>query len=313
MSREMLFAAGAGVLSAVAGVAFLSRSAGALFFVYLASLPLFMVGLALGPRAVAFAAGVGFFTAGLLGGGFVAGVYGLMQTVPAWLLVKQLLLQRPGAADGRPVWYPLGEALAWLTMLAAGMLVITAVMAGSGERGFAAVIVDSLNRILVEIAPQLSDQRRGQTVAVMAPIFPGAVGASCMVMSVVNAVLAQNLLARMKRTLRPTPDYAALSLPQWLSWPLVGSAALALLGPGDLAYTGRNLTLIFAVPFFFVGLAVAHTWAKRLTYTGMALTVFYVVLFLSGWAMLVVAGVGMIEQWAGLRDRFAGGPPAKTE
>jgi len=50
MSRDMLFAIGAGVLSAVAGVAFLSRSTGALLFVYLASLPLFMAGLALGPR-----------------------------------------------------------------------------------------------------------------------------------------------------------------------------------------------------------------------------------------------------------------------
>ena len=316
MSRDMLFAIGAGVLSAVAGVAFLSRSTGALLFVYLASLPLFTAGLALGPRALVIASGVGFFAAGLLGGGFVAGVYGLMQAVPAWLMVKQLLLQRPGAAGGGIAWYPLGEALAWLTMLAAGVLVIAAVMTGSGDRGFAGVIADNLDRILAEIAPRLEIQHRTRTVAVIAPIFPGAVGGSCMLMSVVNAALAQNLLTRMKRSLRPTPDYAALMLPQWLSWPLVGSAALALIGPSDIAYTGRNLTLVFAVPLFFVGLAVAHTLARRVAYAGILLAGFYFVLFLSGWAMLAVAGIGMAEQWVGLRGRFSGrpvgGPPANT-
>jgi hypothetical protein len=315
MSRETLIAVGAGVLSAVAGVAFLSRSTGALFFVYLASLPLFMAGLALGPRAVVIGAGVGFFTAGLLGGGFVAGVYGLIQTVPAWLMVKQLLLQRPGAA-GPAAWYPLGEALAWLTMLAAGVLVITAFMLGSGERGFAGTIAYELDRKLGEIWPQLEIQHRAQTVAVMAPFFPGAVGGSCMLMSVINAVLAQNLLQRMKRNLRPTPDYATIALPQWLSWPLVGAAALALIGSGDVAYTGRNLTMIFAVPFFFVGLAVVHTLARRVAFTGILLAAFYVVLFLSGWALLAVAGIGMAEQWVGLRGRFpgrpSGGPPANT-
>jgi hypothetical protein len=138
-----------------------------------------------------------------------------------------------------------------------------------------------------------------------------------MVMSVVNAVLAQHLVTRMKRNLRPTPAYADLLLPQWMSWPLIGSAALALIGSGDLQFTGRNLTLVLAVPFFFVGLAVVHTWARRVAYTGVVVVVFYLILLLSGWAMLAVAGLGMAEQWIGLRGRFAGssrsGPPASLD
>ncbi|HEX9702686.1 MAG TPA: DUF2232 domain-containing protein [Rhodospirillales bacterium] len=317
MSKETLIAVGAGVLSAIAGVAFLSRSAGALFFVYVASLPLFMAGLALGPRAVMIGGGIGFFTAGLLGGGFVAGVYGLMQTVPAWLMVKQLLLQRPGDAGGGAAWYPIGQTLGWLAMLAAGILVMAAIMTGSSEPGFAGTIADSLDSILTAMAPQLDEARRAAAVAMMAPIFPGAIGGSAMVMSVVNAVLAQHLVTRMKRNLRPTPAYADLLLPQWMSWPLVGSAALALIGSGDLQFTGRNLTLVLAVPFFFVGLAVVHTWARRVAYTGVVVVVFYLVLLLSGWAMLAVAGLGMAEQWIGLRGRFAGssrsGPPASLD
>lgn len=317
MSKETLFAIGAGVLSAVSALAFLSRAPGSLIAVYLASLPLFMAGLAMGPRAVAIAAAVGFMTAGLFGGAFIAGVFGLMQALPAWLLVKQALLQRPAGPGGQAEWHPIGEALSWLTLLAAALLVIVAVTNIGGERSFSGMVSDKLDYILHAMAPHLGDGHRARTVAVMAPLFPGAVGGSWLIMSVVNAALAQAILVRTKRNLRPTPAYAETTLPQWVSWPLVGAAALALIGSGDLQYTGRNLAMVLAVPFFFVGLAVVHTLARRVAYKGLILAAFYLVLVLSGWAMVAVASIGVVDQWFGLRHRFAvppaGGPPATTE
>ena len=117
--------------------AFLSRVPGALFFVYLASLPLFMAGLALGPKAGMISSAVGFMAVGLVGGSLSAGVFGLMQALPAWMIVRQMLLQRPagvgpGSESGQRAvieWYPPGDMLCWLTMLAAGMLVFMAVAA----------------------------------------------------------------------------------------------------------------------------------------------------------------------------------------
>ena len=79
MLKETLIAIGAGVLSATLATAFLSRAPGALIFVYLASLPLFMAGLALGPKAAMVSSAVGFMVAGLVGGVLSAGVFGLMQ------------------------------------------------------------------------------------------------------------------------------------------------------------------------------------------------------------------------------------------
>ena len=121
----------------------------------------------------------------------------------------------------------------------------------------------------------------------------------------------------MGHNLRPSPAYAGLELPQWMTWPLLGSAALALLGSGEIEYTGRNLAMVLAVPYFFLGLAVIHTWARRLSFTGLILASFYLVLLLSGWVMLVVAGTGMLEQWRGLRKEAPGpdkgGPPEQTE
>ncbi|HEY4635442.1 MAG TPA: DUF2232 domain-containing protein, partial [Rhodospirillales bacterium] len=174
-----------------------------------------------------------------------------------------------------------------------------------------------LDELLHAMAPHLGDARIALSVQMMAPLFPGAVGGSWLIMSVVNAALAQAILVRMKRNLRPTPAYAETTLPQWVSWPLVGAAALALIGSGDLQYTGRNLAMVLAVPFFFVGLAVVHTLARRVAYKGLILAAFYLVLVLSGWAMVAVASFGVVDQWFGLRHRFAGppagGPPATTE
>ena len=323
MPKETLIAIGAGVLSAILANAFLSRAPGALVFVYLASLPLFLAGLALGPKAGMVSSAVGFMAAGLFGGGLSAGVYGLMQALPAWMIVRQMLLQRPAGAGPGPgngpesiqeavidpgaaiEWYPLGDMLCWLTMLAAGLLVFMAV-AAAGDNGLSALVALNLEQILQSIAPEMDPGRLEATVGIMAPLFPGAAGVSWLLMIIVNVSLAQGLLVKLGHNLRPSPSYRDLQLPQWMSWPLVGSAVLALLGTGEMEYTGRNLAMILAVPYFFLGLTVFHAWAHRVSFTGTVLVFFYLMLVLWGWSALMVAGLGVIEQWTGLSRRMAG-------
>ncbi|MFQ5765515.1 MAG: DUF2232 domain-containing protein [Rhodospirillales bacterium] len=316
MPKEMLIAVGAGVVSSIAAAAFLNQVPGGMFFGYLASLPLFMAGLAIGPKAVAIGGAVGFMATGLLAGGLAAGVFAMVQVLPAWLVVKQMLLQRSGGAAGAVDWFPAGEVLCWLTLLAAAMLALAA-LAGSGDEGIMTVVTTNLDHFLESVAPAMDEGRQATMVATMAPLFPGAVGVSWVVMTIVNGTLAQGLLVRTGHNLRPSPAYANLALPQWMSWPLIGSAVLALVGSGELEYTGRNLAMILALPYFFLGLAVVHSWTRRLAFTGVALAVFYTVLVIWGWAMLAVAGIGVLEQWGGLRQWFGGSgggqPPANDE
>lgn len=326
MPKETLIAIGAGVLSAISATAFLMRAPGAVFFVYLSSLPLFMSGLALGPRAVGISGAVGFMTAGLVGGGTLAGIFGITLALPAWLVVRQMLLQRPamgpGGAQASPQaapgasqveWFSPGEMLCWLTTLAGALLLMSALVSPWSGQSLSELVSTNLTQVMNEVARGMDPGRRDEAVAIMTPLFPGAMGASWLLMIIVNAASAQGLLVRLGHNLRPSPAYADLELPNWMSWPLVGSAALALIGSGELEYTGRNLAMIMAVPYFFLGLAVVHAWARRVAYTGMVLVAFYLVLVVSGWATLVVAGIGVLEQWSGIRNRFQGpgdqGPP----
>lgn len=310
MPKETLIAIGAGVLSAFSALAFLGHLPGAFAYVYLAPLPLFLVGFSLGPKKAAFSGAAGFMTAGMVGGGFSAGIYGLTQALPVWLVVRQLLLQRPSIDQSgeaiEPVktdWYPPGEMLCWLAMLAASILAFFAWYSANGEQGLSAQVTENLGSILKGLSPDLPSESRDNMVAIISPMFPGALACSWLIMTIVNAALAQGILTKFEKNLRPSPVYMDLELPQWMSWPLVLSAALALMGSGEIEYTGRNLAMVTALPYFFLGLAVVHTWAKRVSFPGFVLFTLYLVMVVSGWAVILVAGIGVAEQWVGLRNR----------
>jgi uncharacterized protein YybS (DUF2232 family) len=138
----------------------------------------------------------------------------------------------------------------------------------------------------------------------MAPLFPGFIAASWIVMVVFNATIALAILTRAKRMVRPKTKLANLMLPDWISWFIVISASITLLGQNELKFFSQNLTLILAVPFFFLGLAVLHKLATFVTFPRVLLSSLYLALLLSGWIALIITFAGIIEQWFGLRRYF---------
>ncbi len=313
MSKDMLIALGGGGLSAAAAMAFLAGSPGALGFVYLAPLPLLLVGLGLGAKAGMVAGITGFMLAGLTGGAMAAGMYGVFNALPAALVVRQALMQKPAGPSSGVEWYPVGSILCWLTVLGAGTFLMAVLASHAvGEAGIEGAVSTYLDRAFQIMAPALGAADRVNVVAAFTPLFPGFVVTSWVVMTAVNGVLAQAGLVRLGRSLRPQTPLADLKLPEWMSALLVAAAAVALLAPGELEYIGRNLVVILAVPFFFLGLAVIHALARRAvpqtTLLAVFYFVFYILLLVTGdWAAVMVAGVGLVEQWGGgLRRRIAG-------
>ena len=85
----------------------------------------------------------------------------------------------------------------------------------------------------------------------------------------------------------------------------LGAATVAgLYVPGWIGYYGGNLAIFLVIPFFFVGLAVVHAWCRGKSAGTFMLIAFYVVMVFFGWLVLVIAVLGLIEQWVGLRRRF---------
>jgi uncharacterized protein YybS (DUF2232 family) len=123
-------------------------------------------------------------------------------------------------------------------------------------------------------------------------------------MLVINGALGQGLVSRFQRNLRPSPDFAMLELPNWLS--VLGAALLigAILLPGSFGYFAKNAAFIMALPFFLVGLSVIHVAARRLSAGKLLLVFFYLLMLLFGWPAIFVAFFGLIEQRVGFRQKW---------
>ncbi len=303
MSRNTLIAMGGGGLSAIASMIAITGLPGALLFIYLAPLPLMLVGLGLGTTAATMAGISGFVIVGLLGGIMAAGLYAVAHAMPTWLVVRQSLLQIPGE-DGAIVWYPVGYILCWLASFGALVMLFAAVINVGGAGSLETSVGEYLNYVFEAVAPAMPAADRQSVALMLTPLFPGMAAISWLSMVALNAIFAQSILRRGNRNLRPGPSLTNLRLPDWISWMLVASAAIALLKVGDMEYLGRNMATVLAVPFFFLGLSVVHDFARHVGSPGALLAVFYLVMFFFGGALLVVAGVGIVEQWVGLRRHF---------
>ncbi len=105
--------------------------------------------------------------------------------------------------------------------------------------------------------PSAGTTDQAEIADAIALIIPGVVAASWMVMALINAVLAQGILARFKLNWRPAPDLAALDLPMWLPIALAAAATLTMLGDFG-RFFGVNAIVALSVPFCLAGLGVLH-------------------------------------------------------
>ena len=321
MKKETVIAILGGALSALLMASATPLVAGALtplamMPAYLSQLPLLAVGLGLGVSAV-IKAGVAAAVASALAANVIYGLmFAALVAAPAVLLTGVVLNRRP-APDGGLAWAPLGHAAGVMCAFAGGAIVFATAMAAGLEGG----LFGQLERLAASITaefdtafaddPTISGRELAEAFAIVAPFAPGIIGASWLLMLAANSALAQTILRRAGRNLRPFPAFTEFSVPGWLSitWGVVTLAWIAFDGAaGTLA---ANLTLVLSVPFFFAGLAVVHAWAARF---GMARPGIRAVLLFGLYGslvlirmpiVLILVATGLIDDVANLR-RHAG-------
>ncbi len=302
MARYWLLAVGAGLLSALMYALLTTGTPLAFVLAYFIQLPIFLAGLGLGALAGAGAGAVGLVALVAVSGVLTAALY-LTMIFPALVMVQRALLARR-SRSGDLAWYPPGLLATWLAgmalaALAAAMLAL-ADQPGGLEGAVLEVVRANLNEMPFEIA-------EGQAVLAQgaARILPGTVLLSWMLMTILNGGVAQGLLTRAGRNRRPAVDIAELELPRLAPIALAAALGLAVFGDGWLGFFGINAVAIIALPFFLAGLAVVHAMVRPRASRQAILTGFYVLFFvLFPWPAIMVAGLGLIEQWAQLRRRF---------
>lgn len=308
MTKALLMSIGGGVLSALLYLSVVTGGMGALILAYLAPLPLLMVGLGSGLRPFAVAATAAVVVVGIFGGILFGMTYAVANGLLVAVIVRQALLARANP-DGSLEWYPPGLLLVVMTGLGLGGLLVAALLTLGDPGG----LEGSVRQFLVmgfgdAAAGTGEDAESGVTQVIdsFSQIFPGMVVVSWLTMAIINAALAQGVLMKFGRNLRPPMRVIEVELPHWMPMLLAAAGLLALVGgDGQLGYLALNVVIVLLVPFFFAGLAVVHAFAGGRQARTLLLVVFYFFLLVSGWPIALVIGLGVIEQWAGLRRRFA--------
>ena len=307
-------ALGAGICSAIAMFSIVFGSVLALPLFYLAPLPLYLAGLGIGGHAAIIAVVAAVVTSGLIGGAYAALPFAVAYGLPVVTVCRQALQVSP-SNTGQPVWQPFGNVIGSLTFFGMVTIVIAAFMTTNDETlgPLDQAVVGFLGQALASMQGNIPSEARDALVAGLAQFFPGMAIASWIVMHIVNASAAQGVLVKSGRNLRPVVSFVKLTLPDWCSWLLVAAGLLAVVASGDWGYIGQNLVIVALVPFFLLGLAVAHTFARSLAGGTWMLICFYVLIVVLGWFSFVIAGIGILEQWVGLRKHARATRNQETE
>jgi hypothetical protein len=294
----------AGLASGLVAVSAASGSNGAAL-AFLAPLSLVSVGLTCGwPRLlIAVAAATAFV--GLVGQG-AAGVliaHLLLGSLPAVVVVGLALTRRKTTANTTS-WLAPGSVLAGLVVVALVVTVGTCLTLPTGSHGIEAWVADDVAHAIDEAAPEASADYKAMVAKISSALFPAMAGAGWLILAILNGLVGQWVAVKSGRALRATPDFLALTLPRWLLVPLVIAAGLGIFAGGDAGYLARNAAAILLAPYTVLGVTVVHRGLRQKRHGSILLPLFYVVFFLLiGWAMVVLAAVGLVKQWTGLRRK----------
>jgi hypothetical protein len=302
-ARALPLAVLAGLLAAMmlASVLLDPTGIGGLILRSMAALPLFAVGLSLGIPAAGVAAVVGIGASWALGPPLGIG-FAIGTALPVMVVVP-LALRPPAPPLG-------GRMVVGLTVVGLVAFVLLDLAFLGQPDGLEGAIAAALSEGFLQVAarmPELDVTQFG-TPEHWAFWLTGALTSCWLLVIAINGVLAQGALARFHRNLVPAPEMAAISVPRVTSVAFVAAAVAAWLGTGEVAFIGVNLAEILAVPLVFGGLGVLHALAARHPARQMILTMLYVVVLGIGLPIALIVVLGMIEQWAGLRRRFAAVP-----
>jgi hypothetical protein len=302
MLREKLIYITTGLASAMLFLSLLFGNQIGFLPAYFSPLPILIIGLSKGINPTIISTISGFFCALFIADIFQAMLFGITIAIPALLIVRYTTMTKTVHGD-QTKRLSIGEIIARLATFGGFIFILTAVIYSDTHGSLAKFIETFLNRVITTSLYFGAPTQHQTIINNLVPLFPAIVIASWLLMSLINSALSQLILFKTSRNLRPPIEYSQITLPEWIYWLIVCSGAIALISSGDFEYILRNLTFIFAIPFFLVGLAVFHNLASRLRTPYLALVTFYLFLAISAWAIFLVTIIGFFEEWTQFRNK----------
>jgi hypothetical protein len=305
MPSYLPFALVAGLGSAVLYAAALDGSMVGIVLAYTAMLPLFLIGLSFGNRAIVVAATAASIAIVLFGGIVPGLIFGVSHGLPT-CAVTILALHNRKWTDGNLYWYPAGRLLMALSLWSGALIAIVGFAFWLFASGFADGVEQFLQAMAQTFAQAGNVTVNSSAFEQVTIVLPGVVALSWMLMATVNGLLAQTVLRRLGKNLRPSLRLAEVKI----SGPWIGTFVVSVLGglliPGDVGFSATNIAIVMAYPLFLQGLSVIHSVIHHWGGGPLAVGLFYALLIFMGWLALAVVALGLAEPVVRLRTRIAG-------
>jgi hypothetical protein len=311
----------AGLCSALLFASLLSGSVLSILLFCLVPLPIMIAALGWSPWASLVAVATAATTLALAIDPFLAIGFPLSVGLPAWWLGYLALLARPAAPNGELEWYPIGRLVVWAAFLSALVTLIGLAQFGGTQAGIEQTLRTAFERMLrLQLAlpadaplvvPGVDDPKH--LIDMLVKVMPPAAAVLTTITQLLNLWLAGRVVKISGRLRRPWPDIAATRLPPAAMAALALAFAASFL-PGLPGTAAALPTASLLVAFTALGFAVMHGITRHLQGRNVVLVGLYtgfVLLSWSGWPVLVMALLGLVDAAIDLRRRFAAsrGPP----
>ena len=339
LCRNMGLAGLAGIVSAALFVLSLKDPNLSAIGLLTAPVPLAMAGFAFSFTGLVIAAVTGILAAVPLSSPAAAVFYVISSVLPTMLLTGLCLKNRKNE-NGEAVWYPIGYALSWTSVVTALLMtfilfvilffyavqlslsqsaepVIEETVAAVSENFFSGMnLQDSVLKFLTEaLSPTLSvvaPDNYGEILKHLAAGFIASMSISWLCVIMFAAWVAESILVRFGSALRKNPEYVPMYVQNWLLVLVAMTGIVAGTASSEnVRYLASNFTIAISLPFCLLGLTQIHVWARSVPYTKVILVVFYVLLSLPllvgiGLAevLCVLAVIGLYEQFVRIYKRY---------
>ena len=292
----------------------------------LSPLPVIMAGLSIGFIGATIASAAGLLLLSILTFGEATVIYFAWDIAPSLLLVYLALKHR--TQNKGTVWYPIGYMLSWLSLLTAGiaLLTILAIVAALDtaiastvsntaaeitatsvpapaldiEAGLKALI---LKAVSTNLPSQIDAGTAMAAIEKIVAVFMTVIAVTWLLRIVFVAYIAEYILLKKQKALRPKPSYTEVYVQNWALGVVVAGAVIGFLASGNIGYISANLAACMTIPFCALGLSRIHLWAEQTKFAGILLLIFYTLLtlaFVFGFGALEVfvllAAIGLYEQ-----------------
>ena len=306
-----LIALAAGVISALLFSAVMTGSPLSLVVMPFSMLPLFLVGLSTGLGTTLTSSFLATALVAVMGGLIGAVAYVLTQALPA-VAISRYIIKPQKLPNGSLTWLPPSKILGYLTAYAALILMVIFIGSSGFEGGFIGLVERQIATALEPMIAGNINSKESITIFArqIAQLAPGTMAGWWLAITIISLGIANLLLKRWGRNLRPSLELSKATTPIWIFIAWGASLLLGLVTDGITSIIAWNLFQILLVPFILVGLMVFHSICRGWGPGPIFIGIFYLLIFIRGWPMFLAAALGFAEQWFRIREKIEGNNPS---